>query len=46
MHRLTAARDIEADRDWPQLDGWRTLSGWIWVGYFLAEALLVAWLVL
>lgn len=31
----------EADLDWPRLDGWRTLAGWLWVAYFAAGAALV-----
>ena len=44
--RVWVTHDIEGEVDWPQVDGWRTLSGWIWVAYFVAEALVAAWLVL
>jgi hypothetical protein len=34
----------EADDEWPQFDAWRTVAGWIWLGYFVAQAALGAWI--
>jgi hypothetical protein len=43
---MAALNEPTGDAEWPQRhrDGWRTAAGWLWLGYFLAHALLGVWL--
>lgn len=41
---MAALDEPPADAEWPQADGWRTAAGWLWLGYFVAHALLGVWL--